>query len=82
METLLIVILIIFIIFPILIANILALRSRRTELLIFDAFLFLLNVPVFLIGLIFWALPSTDLKEVFSSSGFSLSNPTQIAIIL
>lgn len=82
METLLIVLLIIFLLFPILVANVLARRSRRGEMLVFDILLFLINLPVLLFGLIFLALPGTDFQEIFETSGFNLADVNQIGLIL
>jgi membrane protease YdiL (CAAX protease family) len=68
--------------FLILIANVLALRSRRFELLAFDIFLFLVNLPVLLIGILFMLLQTADLQEQFADAGFNISNLFQVGLIL
>ena len=66
----------------IVVANILVLRSNRVEQLVFHVFLFLINIPVFLIGLMLMALPSLDLAAGFEDFGFTVTNLGQIGLVV
>ncbi|GMQ78280.1 MAG: hypothetical protein BMS9Abin02_0781 [Anaerolineae bacterium] len=66
----------------IIVANILVLRSNRVEQLLFHVFLFLINIPVLIIGLLLMALPSLDLAAGFEEFGFTLTNLSQIGLVV
>jgi hypothetical protein len=52
------------------------------EQLIFHVFLFLINIPVLLIGLMLMALPSLDLAAGFEEFGFTVKNLGQIGLVV
>lgn len=66
----------------IILANILALRERRTEILLFDVLLFLLNVPILLAGLVFLLLPPELLGQFFILAGSSFANTRALGALL
>lgn len=68
--------------FLILLANLLALRSRRYELLAFDIFLFLTNLPVLLLGILLMLLPGVELQEPLTDIGSGFTNLLQVGLVL
>lgn len=82
METILLILSLFFLLFLIVVANILALRSRRYELLAFDIFLFLVNLPVLLIGILFLLMQTADFQDQFADAGFTFSNLSQVSLVL
>jgi membrane protease YdiL (CAAX protease family) len=81
-ETILLILSLFFLLFLIVVANILALRSRRYELLAFDIFLFLVNLPVLLIGILFLLMQTADFQDQFADAGFTFSNLSQVSLVL
>lgn len=66
----------------IILANILALRERSIENLLFHVLLFFLNVPIFLAGLIFLVLPPQLLEQFFVIAGSPYGNLEALGLIL
>jgi membrane protease YdiL (CAAX protease family) len=66
----------------IILANILALRGRRTEILLFDVLLFFLNLPIFLAGLVFLLLPPELLAQFFVLTGSPFVNTQALGALL
>jgi membrane protease YdiL (CAAX protease family) len=81
-ETILLILSLFFLLALIIVANILALRSRRYELLAFDIFLFLVNLPVLLIGILFLLMQTADFQDQFADAGFTFSNLSQVSLVL
>jgi membrane protease YdiL (CAAX protease family) len=81
-ETLLLIFSLFFLLALIIVANILALRSRRFELFAFDIFLFLVNLPVLLIGILFLLIQTADFQDQFADAGFTFSNLSQVGLVL
>jgi len=81
-ETILLILSLFFLLALIVVANILALRSRRYELLAFDIFLFLVNLPVLLIGILFLLMQTVNFQDQFADAGFTFSNLSQVGLVL
>lgn len=66
----------------IILANIIALRNRVIERQIFNGLLFLANLPVLFLGLIFLLIPLDFMAEAFAQMGATIENPRSIGLIL
>jgi membrane protease YdiL (CAAX protease family) len=66
----------------ILLANVLVVRGRRTEQLAFNWLLFLLNIPVLLIGVFFLVVPDSFMNQVFGELDLNTTYLNSVGLIL
>lgn len=71
-----------FLVAIIILANVLVRRGNQKEQLLFSLLLLLLNVPVFLLGLVFFVIPAETFDRAAAELGLNIRNGATFGLIL